>query len=90
MNADVTLTRADENAIKIRVAVLLAGIVVAAMLIIGAWIIGGGQGRETQSRLTIDRIDPCSPYLLGSQLSPYEQMELEERCAQQESAIPMP
>jgi hypothetical protein len=66
---------------------LLITTLVVAVLMAGAAVVGD-QNREVRSRPTMDQIDPCSPYLLGSQLSPYEQMELEERCAQQERSVP--
>lgn len=94
MNADATFKRAEERAEKgtfslgRSVAVVLAAILVVAMLIASVAITNSHHSQGTPTRLTIDQIDPCSPHLLGSQLAPHEQMELEERCAQQERSIP--
>jgi hypothetical protein len=87
MHADVTRTRAEKNASRIGAAILLIATLVVAVLMAGAAVVGD-QNREVRSRLTMDQIDPCSPHLLGSQLAPHVQMELEERCAQLERSMP--
>lgn len=87
MNAGVTFTHSEKRDARIWAAMGIVAFLLVIMLITGAMVVGD-QAHKTLSRPTIDLIDPCSPHLLGSQLSPSMEMDLEERCAQQERAMP--
>lgn len=73
---------------KLEGIVLLTSVIACAVLVITAFISGVHQSQGTQSFPIIGQIDPCQPFQLGSQLSPSIEMELEERCAQQENSVP--
>lgn len=78
----------DRETLELRLAVLFTVIVFTVALGFGSMTFALSQNPDVRSRLTLDRVDPCNPHLLGSQLSSNDQMVLEERCAHQQSAVP--
>ncbi len=88
MNAEIVIAPSARPPTKLQGIVLLAGVIACAVLVITVFVGVEHQSQRAHPRPTIYEIDPCQPWKLGSQLSTSVEMELEERCAQQENSMP--